>query len=101
MYVADPNNARVVKIPTPAEASLVVNPNVAGDTIATTTVTVGSGFTAPSAVAVDSSGDVFVADALQWHEFDEISAFPANAQTTITAPCLLPSLAWRSIPPGR
>ena len=82
MYVADPDNARVVKIPTPTEASLVVNPNVAGDTIATTTITVGSGFTAPSAVAVDNSGDVFVADGTSLYE---ISAFPFNAQTTITA----------------
>jgi len=81
VYVADPTNARVVKIPSPAQASLVVNPEVAGDTITTTTVTVGSGFTAPSAVAVDASGDVFVADGTSLYE---ISAFPFNAQTTIT-----------------
>jgi hypothetical protein len=81
VFVADPNNARVVKIPTPAQASLVVNPNIAGDTSTTTTVTVGSGFTAPSAVALDNSGDVFVADGTSLYE---ISAFPYNAQTTIT-----------------
>jgi hypothetical protein len=81
VYIADPNNARVVKIPTPSEASLVVNPGVAGDTTATTTVTVGSGFTAPSAVAVDASGDVFVADGTSLYE---ISAFPFNAQITVT-----------------
>ena len=81
VYVADPDNARVVKIPSPAQASLVVNPEVAGDTTATTTVTVGSGFTAPSAVTVDSSGDVFVADGTSLYE---ISAFPFNAQTDIT-----------------
>ena len=85
VYVADPDNARVVKIPSPAQASLVVNPEVAGDTITTTTVTVGSGFTAPSAVAVDSSGDVFVADTTATGtSLIEISAFPFNAQTTIT-----------------
>ena len=82
VFVADPNNARVVKIPTPAQASLVVNPEIAGDTSAEATVTVGSGFTAPSAVAVDLSGDVFVADGTSLYE---ISAFPFNAQTTITA----------------
>jgi hypothetical protein len=87
VYVADPTNARVVKIPSPAQASLVVNPEVAGDTITTTTVTVGSGFTAPSAVAVDLSGDVFVADNTSANSASlyEISAFPYNAQTTITA----------------
>ncbi len=82
VYVADPNNARVVKIPTPAQASLVVNPETTGDTTNTTTVTVGSGFSAPSAVAVDLSGDVFVADGKSLYE---ISGFPYNAQTTITA----------------
>ncbi|MGA7340040.1 MAG: Ig-like domain repeat protein [Terracidiphilus sp.] len=81
VYVADPDHARVVKIPTPAEASLVVNPEVAGDTTTQATVTVGSGFTAPSAVAVDSSGDVFVGDGTSLYE---ISAFPFNAQTDIT-----------------
>ncbi|MGH9607053.1 MAG: Ig-like domain repeat protein [Terracidiphilus sp.] len=81
VYVADPDNARVVKIPTPAQATLVVNPDVAGDTAATTTVTVGSGFTAPSAVAVDSSGDLYVADGTSLYQ---ISTFPFNAQTDIT-----------------
>ena len=81
VFVADPNNARVVKIPTPAQAFLVVNPETAGNTTTQTTVTVGSGFTAPSAVALDSSGDVFVADGTSLYE---ISAFPFNAQTTIT-----------------
>ena len=81
VFVADPQNSRVVKIPTPAQAFLVVNPQIAGDTIPTATVTVGSGFTAPSAVAVDSSGDVFVADGTSLYE---VSAFPFNAQTDIT-----------------
>ena len=86
VFVADPNNARVVKIPTPAQAALAVNPEIAGDTTATTTVTVGSGFTAPSAVALDSSGDVYVADSTSANSTSlyEISAFPSNAQTTIT-----------------
>jgi hypothetical protein len=82
VYVADPDNARVVKIPTPDEADLVVNPEVFGDTTTTTTVTVGSGFTKPSAVAVDPSGDVFVADGTSLYE---ISVFPFSAQTTITS----------------
>ncbi len=82
VYVADPDNARVVKIPTPAEADLVVNPGVFGDTTTTTTVTVGSGFAAPSAVAVDPSGDVFVADGTSLYE---ITVFPFSAQSTITS----------------
>ncbi len=82
VFVADPDNARVVKIPTPAQAFLVVNPEIAGDTTTQATVTVGSGFTAPSAVALDSSGDVYVADGKSLYE---ISAFPFNAQTAITS----------------
>ena len=81
LYVADPDNARVVKIPTPSQAFLVVNPDVVGDTSTASTVTVGSGFTAPSAVTVDPSGDVFVADGTSLYE---ISQFPFNAQTDIT-----------------
>ena len=81
VYVADPQNARVVKIPTPAQASLVVNPETAGDTTTNVTITIGSGFTAPSAVTVDSNGDVFVADGTSLYE---ISAFPYDAQTDIT-----------------
>lgn len=81
VYVADPQHARVVKIPTPAQASLAVNPETAGDTSATTTVTVGSGFTAPSAVAVDAFGDVFVGDGTSLYE---ITGFPLDAQTDIT-----------------
>jgi hypothetical protein len=81
VYVADPQNARVVKILTPLQTFLVVNPETAGDTTTASTVTVGSGFTAPSAVAVDSSGDVFVGDGTSLYE---VSAFPFNAQTDIT-----------------
>jgi len=81
VYVADPQNARVVKIPTPTQAFLVVNPQVAGDTTATATVTVGSGFKAPSAVTVDFSGNVYVADGTSLYE---VSAFPFSAQTDIT-----------------
>jgi hypothetical protein len=51
VYAADPNNARVVKIPNPAMA--MIQPG---------TTTVGSGFTKPSAVAVDDTGDLFVID---------------------------------------
>jgi Bacterial Ig-like domain (group 3) len=82
VFVADPQNARVVKIPTPAEASLIPNPHLAGDISAAATVTVGSGFTAPSAVAVDSAGDVFIADGTNlW----EVAAFPSSLLTEITS----------------
>jgi hypothetical protein len=81
VFVADPQNSRVVEILNSERASLVPNPHISGDTTATSTLTVGTGFTAPSAVAVDAAGDVFVADGTNLYE---ISAFPANVQTTIT-----------------
>lgn len=52
VYVADPDNGRVVKVPNPDAAMLT------GSGI----VTVGSGFTAPPAVAADDAGNVFVVD---------------------------------------
>jgi len=51
VFVADPDNARVVEIQNPLTASVV-----------NATETVGSGFTKPSAIALDSAGDIFVAD---------------------------------------
>jgi hypothetical protein len=60
-YVADPQNQRVVKIPNSIQSDLINNINEAG-TGGSTVITVGSGFTAPSAVAVDTFGDVYVAD---------------------------------------
>ena len=52
LYVADQTNGRVIKIADPATESTLANQNLP----------VGSGFTAPSAVAVDTAGNVFVAD---------------------------------------
>jgi hypothetical protein len=51
VFVADPDNARVVEIQNSLTASVVH-----------ATETVGSGFTKPSALALDSAGDIFVAD---------------------------------------
>ncbi len=54
LFVADQDNARVVK---------VSNPQVLGPvTAARALTTIGSGFKAPSAVAVDATGNVYVAD---------------------------------------
>lgn len=74
VYVADADNAQVVKIVSPASANLV-------PVFSPATVTVGSGYTSPSAVAVDSSGDVFVADGSNlW----EITPWPGNVMSSIT-----------------
>jgi len=70
IYVADHDKAQVVKIPTPTVASTI---------LADAAVTVGSGFTAPSAVGVDGSGDVFIADG---SNLDEVTLW--GAQSTIT-----------------
>jgi sugar lactone lactonase YvrE len=53
VYVADPNNSRVVKIPNPDATYLVTNASTVG--ALPTTITVGSGFSKPTAVAVDSN----------------------------------------------
>ena len=70
LYVADKDKAQVVKVSTPTVASTF---------LAGTTVTVGSGFTAPTAVTVDGSGNVFIADGLN---LDEVSYW--GGQSTIT-----------------
>jgi hypothetical protein len=79
VYVADPSNARVVKIPTPIQSDLVPNNDTLG-TATSTTITVGSGFSAPSAVAVDTFGDVYVADSGNLYE---VSIPPLSEQTEI------------------
>ena len=86
VFIADPQNARVVKIPTPLQANLIPNPTVVGVTSAAP-ITVGSGFTAPSAVAVDPTGDVFIADSTSANSSSlwEVSAFPSSVQTEITS----------------
>ncbi|MGD0733983.1 MAG: Ig-like domain repeat protein [Terracidiphilus sp.] len=84
LYVADPANGRVVKVPNPAIANLL--PNQAGPS-STTPIAVGAQFvqppnifTSPSAVAVDTSGDLFVADGTSLIELP-----PFGAATTITS----------------
>lgn len=69
VYVADPDNARVLKIANQTFA-------VTGEGV----TTVGSGFTKPSAVAVDNLGDVFVADGTTLWEISQ----PFGLQTSIT-----------------
>jgi hypothetical protein len=51
VFVADPDSARILKISNSLTTSVV--PGI---------VTVGSGFTAPSAITVDNNGNLFVAD---------------------------------------
>jgi hypothetical protein len=82
VFIADPNNARVVEILTPARTFLIPDQQINNDSTTTVTVTIGSGFNAPSAVAVDSSGNLFVADGTSLYE---IAAYPSYLQTTITA----------------
>jgi sugar lactone lactonase YvrE len=77
VYAADPANARVDKIYNP-QMSMVIEPTISGST--TIPNTVGTGFTKPTAVAVDDSGDVFVADGAN---LDEINFW--GGQTTITS----------------
>ena len=76
VFVADQDNAQVVKVSTPTIKSLLFS-----DTL----ITVGAGYTAPSAVAVDASGDVFVADG---ENLDEVT--PWNEQSTITTKLAVP-----------
>jgi hypothetical protein len=68
VYVADPDNARVLKIANPAVASTGYGIE-----------NVGSGFKKPSAIAVDNTGDVFVADGATLSEVME----PFGAQASI------------------
>jgi sugar lactone lactonase YvrE len=76
VYAADPANARTVRIYNP-QMSMAIEPTVSGS--ASIPNTIGTGFTKPSAVAVDDSGNVYVADG---SNLDEIT-FWGN-QTTIT-----------------
>ncbi len=65
VYVADADNKQVVKIPNTGASILLGN---------AATYQFGStlGLTGPSAVAVDNSGDVFVADGSTLYEFTEL-----------------------------
>ncbi len=68
IYVADPDNARIVRIYNRQTATIIEG-----------TATVGAGFTKPTAVAVDNTGNVFVADGASLIEIT-----PFGLQTTIT-----------------
>ncbi len=69
VYVADPDKARVAKISTQKSAPVVA-----------ALTTVGSAFTKPTAVATDSTGDLFVADGSNLIEI----AQPFGVLSTIT-----------------
>jgi sugar lactone lactonase YvrE/uncharacterized protein (DUF2141 family) len=74
-FVADPQNSQVVEIPNPAAVNLIPNALIAGVN-ASSTVTVSSvdqAFSAPSAVAVDDSGNLFVADGQTLLEISPLS----------------------------
>lgn len=70
VYVADPDHAHVVMVPN--AATRLVMPQV--------TFTAGSGFSQPTAVAVDATGNLFVADA-----GNLIKIAIIGGQTTITS----------------
>jgi sugar lactone lactonase YvrE len=75
VYAADQANARVVKVSNPSTKSTFLS----GTTLSLDAGFALGGFTKPSAVAVDSDGDVFVADG---SNLDEVT--PLGEQTTIT-----------------
>jgi len=74
VYVADEDDSQVVKIENPQTAISQ-----------TAYLAIGSGFTAPSAVATDSSGDVFVADGSNLYEITPWSGQTA-VDTTLSSP---------------
>jgi hypothetical protein len=85
VYAADPSNARVVKIYNSQFSMVYEPPYVSSSSTATTPTTIGSGFTKPTAVAVDDAGDVYVADG---KNLDEINFW--DGQTTITSDLTTP-----------
>ena len=82
VYAADPANARTVRIYNP-QMSMAIEPTPSGSTSIPNTI--GTGFTKPTAVAVDDAGDVFVADGTN---LDEITFW--GAQTSITSDLAAP-----------
>lgn len=70
VYVTDPDNARVLEVFNPTTSS-----------VTGAVVTVGSGFTKPSAIATDGSGNIFVADG---NTLSEIPATFGGAPNAIT-----------------
>jgi sugar lactone lactonase YvrE len=75
VYAADPSNARVVKISNASLRSTLVG----GSTLSVDSGYALGGFTKPTAVAVDGSGNLFVADGTN---LDEVTVL--GNQTTIT-----------------
>lgn len=76
VYVADQSKARVVKVSNPTTKSTLFS----GSTLSVDAGYALGGFTAPSAVAVDGSGGLFVVDGTNL-----IEVTPTGQQTTITA----------------
>jgi sugar lactone lactonase YvrE len=76
VYVADSDNAQVVKISNFSLQSSLFN---GSEIVVNADLLSGGGFTAPSAVAVDGAGDLFVADGTN---LDEVT--PWGGQSTIT-----------------
>lgn len=75
VYVADQSNGRVVKVSNPTTKATLFS----GSTLSLDAGAALGGFTKPSAVAVDGTGDVFVIDGTN---LDEVT--PQGQQTTIT-----------------
>ena len=77
LYIADQDKAQVIKITNPALRSTIFS----GATLVLDSGLTSGGFTAPSAVAVDAAGDLFVADG---NNLDEVIPTDWQVQTTIT-----------------
>ena len=83
VYAADPANARVVRIYNPQMAMVIQGIH-----------TVGTGFTKPSAVAVDDSGNVYVADGtslIQINSWGGQSTITSNLTAPVTGLAIDPS----------
>jgi sugar lactone lactonase YvrE len=76
VFAADASNAQVVRISNPeTEAYLSGTP----------IITAGAEFTGPSAVATDSTGDIFVADGDNLYELTQLGGAVQSAETLITS----------------
>jgi hypothetical protein len=87
VYAADPSNARVVRIYNP-QMAMTIEPALTSSTSTTTTpLTIGTGFTKPTAVAVDDMGDLFIADGAN---LDEITFWGEGISATTGQATLSP-----------
>lgn len=76
VFVTDPDNARIVKISNPLTTSVVAG-----------LVTVGSGFSKPSAIATDNAGDIFVADGSTLYQIPAVfNGAPIAITNSLVAP---------------